>query len=375
MNAKRWKLGSVLLMALVTLVLAAGLARAQGPGPESEMAVTENAVSAVSPGIPIQGRLTDAAGAPLNGSHTLHFRLYGSSSGSDLVCEDTDTVTVEDGLFFSEIVGDCNTYAMNGRALYLSVQVGSDPEMTPRQAIRAVPYAYSLRPGATISDTLNNNSIVDIENWGATGRGIRVYAMSETGTNYGIVGASRSPDGYGGYFYNTSDGVALGVSGSGVIQSSADSYVFVPGTASVLFASSSGATLKYWGAGDVALEATADTGGKEIVFPVTLPAVLYGQPVRLEDVSFTFRVTGDLTAVQRVRVYRMATDGSHRTILDDTNGGGGWTSLTWQQVTLPISGDNVFAADDGSLTVRITCGVYAGNEVDFVGVRVRLGHN
>jgi hypothetical protein len=33
--------------------------------------------------------------------------------------------------------------------------------------------------------------------------------MSQTGANYGIVGASRSPDGFGGYFYNSGGGVGL----------------------------------------------------------------------------------------------------------------------------------------------------------------------
>lgn len=376
MNTKKWKLGSILLMVLATLILAAGLARAQGPGPESELTTTENAVAAVPSGIPVQGRLTDAAGAPLDGSYTIYFRLYSSSSGTDLVCEDTNTVTVADGLFFSEIIGDCDTYAIDGRALYLGIQVGSDPEMTPRQALRAVPYAYSLRPGATISDTMSNNSIVDIENWGATGRGIRSYAMSETGKNYGVVGASRSPDGFGGYFYNTtSDGVALRAGGSGILQSAADSYVFVPGTQGVLHGGSSGAVLKFWEGGEVELEATADVGDKEIVFPVTLPSVLYGQPSRVEEVSLAFKVTGDLTAIQRVRVYRMASDGTYRTILNDNNGGAGWTSLGWYTLTFPLSSDNVMAANDGFLTVRVTCGVYAGSEVRFTGVRVRLGHD
>jgi hypothetical protein len=66
----------------------------------------------------------------------------------------------------------------------------------------------SLRPGAIISDT-TSNAIVHIENWHTSGRGLRAYAMSESGTNYGVVGASRSPDGYAGYFYNTDDGVGV----------------------------------------------------------------------------------------------------------------------------------------------------------------------
>jgi hypothetical protein len=93
--------------------------------------------------------------------------------------------------------------------LYLGIEVGSDGEMTPRQPIYAVPYAWSLRPGATISSTIGSDAIVHIENWSSSGRGLRAYAMSATGTNYGVVGASRSPDGVGGYFYNNGGGDAL----------------------------------------------------------------------------------------------------------------------------------------------------------------------
>jgi hypothetical protein len=80
--------------------------------------------------------------------------------------------------------------------------------MTPREAIYPVPYAFSLRPGAIISGS-TSQAILHIENHHSAGRGLRAYAMSETGTNYGVIGRSRSPNGYGGYFYNDGGGVGL----------------------------------------------------------------------------------------------------------------------------------------------------------------------
>jgi hypothetical protein len=81
--------------------------------------------------------------------------------------------------------------------------------MTPRQPIYAVPYAWSLRPGAVMSATIASGPLLHLENWSTTGRGLRSYAMAESGANYGMVGASRSSDGYGGYFYNNGGGVGL----------------------------------------------------------------------------------------------------------------------------------------------------------------------
>ena len=79
-------------------------------------------------------------------------------------------MTVENGLFFSVIWGTCTSEEVDGRALYLGIQVGADPEMRPLQALYAVPYAYSLRPGAIINATLSGDAVVHIENSGTTGR-------------------------------------------------------------------------------------------------------------------------------------------------------------------------------------------------------------
>ena len=102
--------------------------------------------------------------------------------------------------------------------------------MSPRQPIYAVPYAWSLRPGAVIIGTVGPEAILHIENNDPSGRGLRAYAMSLTGVNYGMVAAAKSPDGYGAYIYNngggvglraeSNTGVAIKATGTGIIQSS-----------------------------------------------------------------------------------------------------------------------------------------------------------
>ncbi len=159
--------------------------------------------------IPVQGRLTDASGNPLDGTYDVEFRIYDVSYAGTAICGDlNNSVDVHNGLFTAYIyIAGCD--AFDGRQLYLGITVSGDVEMTPRQYIDNVPYAMSLRPGAVISATIGNDALLHIENWAGTGRALRAYAMSETGVNYGIVGATRSPDGYGGYFYNNAGGSAL----------------------------------------------------------------------------------------------------------------------------------------------------------------------
>lgn len=207
----------VLVLGLL-LAVAVGMTQAQEPElPEGEVGLLEESstAAAVWGNIPVQGRLTDAGGSPLNGTYSIRFALYEVSSGGTALCEDTNSVAVANGLFYSEIYGTCYG-VVNGRQLYLGIKVGADPEMTPRQGIYPVPYALSLMPGAFISDTFSNNAILDIENRGSTGRGLRSLAMSLTGRNFGIVGASKSPDGFGGYFYNTSESPNTGIAVAGV---------------------------------------------------------------------------------------------------------------------------------------------------------------
>jgi hypothetical protein len=70
---------------------------------------------------------------------------------------DVTTITIdtdENGLFNEEIDFN-NPTLFNGQALYLGLQVdGEANEMTPRQYLRPVPYALSIRPGAVIKGSI-----------------------------------------------------------------------------------------------------------------------------------------------------------------------------------------------------------------------------
>jgi hypothetical protein len=159
-----------------------------------------------------QGRLADKAGSPLSGTYTMTFRLYEAATGGTALDTDIHDVVVTDGLFNTEI--DFDQSYFDGRALWLGIKVGTDSEMIPRQDFRPVPYALSLVPGAKIIGAAQWN--LNVETTNASGRALQGQASAASGTNYGVVGVSRSPDGYGGYFYNDEGGVGVyGKSDSG----------------------------------------------------------------------------------------------------------------------------------------------------------------
>jgi len=105
-----------------------------------------------------QGQLTDGAGNPLvNANIVVGFRIY-TSTLATATALDVVTITIDtdgSGLFNEEIDFN-NPTLFNGQALYLGLQVvGEASEMTPRQYLRPVPYALSIRPGAVIKGSIN----------------------------------------------------------------------------------------------------------------------------------------------------------------------------------------------------------------------------
>jgi len=104
-----------------------------------------------------QGTLTNSGGTPLNGNYQMTFNLYDvASGGSSLGTSGPSTVAVTKGQFTTPVTFDSSFF--DGRALWLGIKVGADPEMTPRQEIRPVPYALGLRPGAVIKGSPDNTN-------------------------------------------------------------------------------------------------------------------------------------------------------------------------------------------------------------------------
>jgi hypothetical protein len=177
------------LLALVSLVSA----QTGDPNDDDNQANSPEAVAAiVDDVVQVQGRLTNASGRPISGTHTVKATIYDASAGGSARCTDTDTVSVANGLF-TMAMDFCTASDFNGDQLWLGVQVDSDPEMTPRQAIYAVPYAWALRPGAIVKgadsyifvpgNALIKNLNTDATRWDIQANGAaRIWRGSTAGT-------------------------------------------------------------------------------------------------------------------------------------------------------------------------------------------------
>ena len=133
-----------LLVALVLLAVPSAGAHPPLEGPGGQGGVT--VASSVPTMISYQGQLLDSGGNPVpNGTYSMTFKLYNVPSGGTAFWEETHpSVQVTDGLFNVLLGGGGNPLDpshFTGET-YLGVTVDGDPEMTPRQQIVSVGYAF-----------------------------------------------------------------------------------------------------------------------------------------------------------------------------------------------------------------------------------------
>jgi len=99
-----------------------------------------------------QGKLADNLGATVaDGSYSMQFRLYTVASGGSNIWSETQSVTVQNGLF-SVMLG--TSTSLSGvdfnQTLYLGVNIEADGEMTPRKILGAVPAAFEANNAQTL---------------------------------------------------------------------------------------------------------------------------------------------------------------------------------------------------------------------------------
>lgn len=299
MKTKKISLATMAL-ALLLIIFTVSFASAQGGLPPRDASAPE-AVEARSNYIPIQGKLTNSSGSPLNGNYDLTFRLYDVSTGGTALCSDMRPVTVTDGLFFTYM--SAISCSIDGRQLYLSIEVGDDGEMVPRQYIDNVPYAWSLRPGAEINGALDD-AMVSANNTG-NGEGLRGTGLNGPGV-FGGGWASPGVEGYSltgpGVYAESLSGVAIAA--NGIITSTEPTYLWISGNGVRPYHQSDTTIIDLDSIGGAMVYPGTTVSNKNVMLPITIPGTLYGQNVRLTDLDLYWKGATDLDGITTILMRR-----------------------------------------------------------------------
>ena len=107
-----------------------------------------------------QGRLLEANGAAVTGSHTLTFRLFDSQFGGNLMWEDSQSVGFTEG-YYATLLGNnlsnpLDDSVLASSALYLEVSVDGGSPVGVRQPVVSAPYSR-------LSETATNLSGGDVD--------------------------------------------------------------------------------------------------------------------------------------------------------------------------------------------------------------------
>jgi len=137
--------------------------------------------------IAYQGRLTDSQGTPREGSYSVTFRIYNAESGGVLRWQETHSnVTVTSGIF-DVLLGSVSPINLPfNEQYYLAIQVGSDAEMTPRQQIASVGYAYKAEKAEEATEAINADTVDGIHA-SSTPEANKLIALNGSGKLSGSV--------------------------------------------------------------------------------------------------------------------------------------------------------------------------------------------
>ncbi|MCL5011317.1 MAG: hypothetical protein M1594_00240 [Candidatus Marsarchaeota archaeon] len=200
--------------------------------------------SATTPAlIGFQGKLTDKNGVAINGSTSIVFNIYTTSTGGTSLYNETDTVTANNGLV-SVLIGSNTSLTLPfNQQYYLGVNVNNDGEMSPRLILSDAPYAFNSI--TAVNSTYSNSSVnASNANNSAFLGGVAAGSYALTNGNYPsmTVGTATNANNLGGvaassYFQNggalTASSASIGGHTpwtSATCSSSSTSYNISPST-------------------------------------------------------------------------------------------------------------------------------------------------
>ena len=158
--------------------------------------------TAIPQKINYQGYLTDPQGTPIDATVSIIFSIYSQSSGGTAQWTETQTVTVTEGVFNTNLGATIPITLPFDTLYYLGITIGTDNEMAPRQALTSVAYAFraqeadSVKENAVTTQVIANDAVTTdkVEDDAITGDKIAPATVTSTDIANGAVGSSQIGD-------------------------------------------------------------------------------------------------------------------------------------------------------------------------------------
>ena len=118
------------------------------------------AIAAIPHLIRYQGQVADNQGVPLEGPYTLTFRFYNAATGGTKVWEEVQPQILLTAGHFTVLLGQVTPLNLDwSHPLWLSFQVGTEPELSPRQPITSVPLAVRAESAEQLTQPITPSLI------------------------------------------------------------------------------------------------------------------------------------------------------------------------------------------------------------------------
>lgn len=359
-------------MTLVVLSLFVGSVQSQ---PAQDLAEPEYILAQPPYTMNYQGYLTDSGGNPLDGTYDLAFRLYDAPTGGNLEWAEThDSTNVTRGLF-QVTLGSSTTLLPEifAEALYLAVWVDST-EVTPRQPLRAVPYAFGLVPGAMVDgDPSDTNYALAVRNTGgsATDRGLYARGNEHGVYALGINGAGLYANSSTGPYAIYSEDATYSEGG----YAGPDTYIWVPVHNAVFgySANEDYIELEIHGYGEVQVKwgpSNDEYIGGTVYIPLQVE-IPYGRSYRLIRAEVFYKVSGSALILEGYIRGRDFDGGADLTIGSNTTPEA--SSVIASYVVWATGAYTTIDTTEAPVGVEVTCLLPdSGSIVHLYGVRLQL---
>lgn len=181
-DIKRWFLGVVLVFALSPLLMTVYTYTRAGESARVHAATAST--------LNFQARLLNSTGSLVNdGNYSVQFKLYTAVSGGTNEWTETQTVTVKNG-YFNVYLGNVTPFGASidwSQEKWLTMNVNSDGEMSPRIKLTATP--YSLRSGQADSLTITGGTITGDNLFQKAPGSVEVINSANSGLRFNQTGA------------------------------------------------------------------------------------------------------------------------------------------------------------------------------------------